>query len=697
MKNYRKLKDVILTFDTRTTVIVGRNNTGKTSTAEIFRRFLAGNSQKINFEDFSQNCIQEFIDTSKLFLTDENNESIRSQTPSIDLELTIDYTDDSENYGILSNFIVDLDEEIYTTQILISYRLKDGEIKNFYQQLDPSNLKTFYKKLKEIISQNFELLVYAIDPTNTKNCIRVDLSNLKKLLSIGLINAQRGLDDETYTERDVLGKSLGKLFTSANNVNAHSQFKETSENINKVVEDLQLQVDNDFKDKIEQLLPKLTLFGYPGLGDTKLSALTQINIQSLLDSHTKVYYEHDEFFSLPETYNGLGVRNLIFILFRIYEYFRAYQSNTIRPKSQLIFIEEPEAHLHPQMQEVFISQLDQIINEFQSQLNEGETWPVQFIVSTHSSHIANKTGFDRIRYYLSKMPNQTQIKDLSEVFSSEDSNKDRDFLQKYLTLSKCDLYFADVAILVEGATERILLPQLIAKVDSDCQTNLSNKYLSIIEVGGAYAHHFYKFLDFLELKTLIITDLDTSIQLKETDKKGTMRTNYPASKVSISTHSTNAGLKYWFKTPEEAEKQGYLELHEVTQTDESKKIINTRRIAYQLPEIQNGICGRSFEDAFILANLKLFGFDQIEDTGELEEAIFDKAIEIGKLSKADFAIKYALDITTWAVPKYIQEGLYWLNSISSFNQSTQPELIPILDSLPHSNVTFVNSEYEVTP
>ncbi|MFV5517032.1 ATP-dependent nuclease, partial [Acinetobacter gerneri] len=441
-------------------------------------------------------------------------------------------------------------------------------------------------------------------------------------------------------------------------INAPKEFQEKSQEIQTVVDELQKTVESDFQEKVALLLPKLAFFGYPGVGDTELSAATELNVKSLLDSHTKVYYKHSDYFSLPETYNGLGVRNLIYILFRIYEYFIEFRSQQTLPKGQMIFIEEPEAHLHPQMQEVFISQLDQIINEFQNQLS-GQVWPIQFVVSTHSSHIANKAAFSQIRYFLSKKGN-TQVKDLGSAFKSEESKEDKEFLQKYLTLTKCDLYFADIAILVEGATERILLPEIMRKFDEPRELKLKNKYLSVIEIGGAYAHHFYKLLDFLELKTLVVTDLDTSEKTTTYHEDGKSKsTTYPASIVSKGTHSTNSGLKHFFKSQKEARQSGYMDLSELLSFDSSKKIKNSVRIAYQINEPSIGKCGRSFEDAFILANLSLFGLDKIEQD-KLEKAVFDEAEKIGKQSKADFAIAYAIDKLDWITPIYITEGLEWL-------------------------------------
>src|SRR3546814_17789231 len=53
------------------------------------------------------------------------------------------------------------------------------------------------------------------------------------------------------------------------------------------------------------------------------------------------------------------------------------------------------------MQEVFIRQLDQITSAFVSQLNENRPWPVQFVVTTHSPHMANEARFEAMRYFLS--------------------------------------------------------------------------------------------------------------------------------------------------------------------------------------------------------------------------------------------------------------------------------------------------------
>ena len=135
----------------------------------------------------------------------------------------------------------------------------------------------------------------------------------------------------------------------------------------------------------------------------------------LLTNHTKVRYTGSSGVSLPESYNGLGARNIILILLQLREFFKVFAALEVKPAVHVVFIEEPEVHLHPQMQEVFIRKLGDIAQQFSQEL--GSTWPVQFVVSTHSSHIANEAHFEWVRYFMACLDHasgefRTVVKDL---------------------------------------------------------------------------------------------------------------------------------------------------------------------------------------------------------------------------------------------------------------------------------------------
>jgi len=656
IKNFRLLKNVSLSLQNKTTVIVGRNNSGKTSLTEIFRRF--SKRDKFKLEDFSLSSLLNFPKALKAKLESEKDSVVRSYIPSIDMTLIVDYQENKGDYGVLSNFIIDLDENLTKTQIKISYRLQDGKIESFFSGFDDENAPDLFEKIRERIPIYYDFEVIAIDLQDSDNTSKTEFENYKRLIRTDFINAQRWLDDETIKENDVLGKVLSSIFSNASKESAPEEMQKKSKELDQVVKQLQTTVDSDFNNKVQALIPALQIMGYPGLSDPKFTTKTTFDAKTIIEKNTKLLYEKANGINLPETYNGLGSRNLIFILFHLFDYFRQFQSDEIQPKNHIIFIEEPEAHLHPQMQEVFIRKLYEIADTFSKLLNGGKQWPVQFIVTTHSTHIANEAKFDSIRYFLTKGDDelQTYIKDLNVEFSKPENDNDKNFIQKYLTLTKCDLFFADKAIMIEGPTERILMPEFIKKLNS---ANLSSQFISTVEIGGAYAHHFYKFLDFLELKTLIITDLD-STKPEPTDKG----IKFIACPVSDGKKSSNTGIIKWFSCKDDNGKdKENVDLTEICSKKLRDKIQGTRRIAYQNDEDSKDCCGRSFEDAFIIANPALFGIKETRGK-DLETKAFEEAKKyISK--KTDFAIKYAYEESNWKIPLYIKEGLIWLSENES--------------------------------
>jgi hypothetical protein len=348
---------------------------------------------------------------------------------------------------------------------------------------------------------------------------------------------------------------------------------------------------------------------------------------------------------LPESYNGLGVRNLIFILLQLVRFYKVFRAEASPPGVHLILIEEPEAHLHPQMQEVFIRQLSKLAAQLNAKQADEAPWPVQFVVSTHSSHIANEAGFEAIRYFLATSADEaigvrrTKIKDLREGLRATPPEHKR-FLHQYLTLTRCDLFFADKSVLVEGTSERLLLPVIIGKLEeAEPDTpKLSSQYMTVMEVGGAYAHIFFELLEFLELRCLIITDLDS-----------VAAAGGAACAVHQGTATSNACLKASFAG-------GDYSLTGLLAKTDAEKVKNRQRIAFQRPEVDSGPCGRTLEDAFMLANPALFAVaggtpnEKELSTGELA----------AKIKKSEFALKYSIYETGWATPGYILDGVKWL-------------------------------------
>lgn len=666
VSNFRLLSGIDLRLEDRTTTIVGRNNSGKTSLTEFFRRLLNGKTPIFYLEDFSLGAHEKFWSAFTLYRQGEEEKKIRDALPFIEAILTFSYADAKE-LGPLGEFVVDLNEGCTDAVAEIRYQLEDGKIKSFFEDLEPDETLTeknqkekFFRAIKDRVPKNFEAKLFAVDPNDPTNRKALEWARLLSLFRGGFINAHRGLDDTTHKENDVLGKILGALFGTAMSESANPEERRKAQDLEKTVQGIQENVDKEFNEQLKSLLPAFTLFGYPGLRDPQLQTETTFDVEQLLNGHTRIRYPGANGIPLPEAYNGLGARNLIFILLKLHEFFKSFITTQPQAGVHLIFIEEPEAHLHPQMQEVFISKLGEIADTFARQYGGGQKWPVQFIVTTHSSHIANRAPFKTVRYFLAAQEKEggnfffTKIKDLGGSIGGAMPD-DQKFLQQYMTLTRCDLLFADKAILIEGTGERLLLPKMIEKIETGKQDQpmLSSQYISVVEVGGAYAHRFFKLLDFLELPALVITDIDAA-----NDK-------FKKCLVSVGTHTTNGCLKDWFNNPN-------ITPSELLGKSEADKISGLRRLAFQVPESSSGPCGRSFEEAFILANRSLFGLTVSPSSRDEQEAETQAANQ----KKSEFALRYAIDSTEWTVPRYIADGLVWLgnNSIGT-EQAVVPAII----------------------
>jgi len=677
IKGYRLFEDESISFDDSTTIIVGRNNSGKTSFVELFYKFFgSGKPAKFSVDDFSRNqrkSLQEAANTwqqSQESTAEELRDGLASleneaidKLPEITLEIEFSYND-NESATPLADLILDLDPERHDALLSCRYHIKKPQ--EFLKDFTESNYDDILEFARRRMG-HFTCEYAAIDKEDLSNRRSLQLSDVYKALSCDFIYAQTLFDDTGLDKGHGLSKGFEQYY------NKLTSNEETLDQLEDAIKNVSEQLDGKYATLFKSVFDDLNTFGVNGMSALQTVAVrSSFEPETLMKNSTKVFYQDETGQNLPEAHNGLGFTKLIFIVLQFVSFLKAHEEKKPIPGTSLIFIEEPEAHLHPQMQSVFIRSVANYI--------ESKKWDAQLVITTHSSHIIAESGFKGIRYFkagsqatLNGTPvcNESgaslQIKDLT-TFRNELKNNDESdtvrFLEQYMELRRCDMFFADKIILVEGTTERLLLPKMIEKVDSimgNTDSPLAHSYISLIEVGGAYAFKFRKLLQFLGVPTLVITDID-SVDPSNSNQK--CRTSIGDAVTS------NTTLKGWL--PKCTKIADLLDEN----TQETQLESNNVRVCYQVPEEDGTLVGRSFEEAFILANAEIFE-KQASKTSHASKFRPDKhryytTVEIreqsyniaGKItSKSDFAFDILM-LDDWKTPKYIEEGLKWLAKAS---------------------------------
>lgn len=668
IKNYRLLHNVTITFDGNATSIVGKNNSGKTSLSSVFNVFLKESNKKppFDFEDFSLASHCDFIKVYKSYreITSENKEQkiseLQKDIPKIQLFLTIKYSE-IDNWSNIRPLFTSLEESDEIT-ILYEYAPDSTEVflKNLQAALKDLTYSddALFKKIKSHYQDHYKINIRPYsEAEEAENVSRADIN---KLIQTEFIDAQRVLDDSNAESRSKLSKIFQAQFKNENETD-----EKTSEELLLALETASGNIDGKLKTFFSPFVTYFNTFGFPGMGKEKVELKSQLEPEILFTNNVKLFYNHDGK-SLPEKYNGLGYSNLICMIAQIIGFY-----NEIKDKKNnlnLIFIEEPETHMHPQMQSVFIKNILKFLKDVKLD--------AQVIMTTHSPHILSASNFESIRYFTPVQDTNTAIvKDLMEfnkkLIEKKTENETKEetaekketkkFLQQYLTLGKCDLFFADKAILFEGTVERILLPVFIDKIEKENKDyKLSEQYISSIEIGGAYINKFKELLEFLDIKTLIITDIDSV-------NPDTTKAEVEGGKNLL---TSNVTLKDWIPGIEKIEEL----LNKSTLKESADGSI---LVAYQNNENAENApikCGRSFEEAFIIDN-HTYVFNNKGELLSIKnhlkayqdiDEIKTKSFEIQEFidrnrKKTEFAFDL-LNVSKddWHVPMYIKEGLIWL-------------------------------------
>ncbi|MGR3271768.1 DUF2813 domain-containing protein [Thalassococcus profundi] len=219
--------------------------------------------------------------------------------------------------------------------------------------------------------------------------------------------------------------------------------------------------------------------------------------------------------------NGLGYNNLIYMAVALSELAKNAES-----AYRSLIVEEPEAHLHPQLQAVLLRYLSDI------KVAEGER-PVQVFVTSHSPNFASIADLDAVECLVETETGVDVFHPRSIIFRKGKKEK----LKRYLDVTRAEFFFARRVIFVEGTAELLMVDLLAKKMGCD----LRNHGVSLISVEGLNFDSFMPLFGETAIKipVAIITDADPVI----TDEEGNKQPHYPSANEAITISSNTALMK----------------------------------------------------------------------------------------------------------------------------------------------------------
>ncbi len=655
------LKSPNINIAPSTTLIVGKNNSGKTTVTEALKKFL-GKGGKFQANDFNFIYLSNLIDEYK------NGRFEKLPTLEFEVAVRIDFDSDCD---LVTNIAPFMNIENAQTpakemdfRVLLKFEVKEKtrfeeEVKSSIgKQKDESLL--FRKFLELINNTDFSMNYY-----DSEGVLLADSKfKINDLIDIAVINANKIIDDKSLSE------TFNRIIKLRYKLESKAGVKDAIEGeIDKINSTITKEVSAPHASSINAALNRIESSDH-----LEVNLRPDLTFEQIISSVIKYEYKEGKF-HIPEGQFGLGYSNLMTIIGELIEYIEKYPKQDCHSKINLICIEEPEAFMHSQMQELFIKHINDavsfLLNDSKKEINS------QLIITTHSPHILNSkihsgNSFDNISY-ITIADNFSNVVNLNDRNVMEDKTAgdaeknvgsppkktadDLKFLKKHIKYKVSELFFSDAVIFVEGVTEETLLSYYI-----DQDESLSRYYISIFNINGAHGLVYHPLIKLLKVPNLIITDLD----IKRTDTEKADCLQVCDLKDRVTTNKTIA--KY---------NSGQEKLEGISGYFEDGNI----NVVFQWEKTE-GYYATSFEESFILtnydndilnkvlANIKPDTYSEIVGTqvarNKLKDASYKFQSKLSK-SKSDFSNELLYEIVicndAGAIPnppKYIADGLTWL-------------------------------------
>jgi putative ATP-dependent endonuclease of OLD family len=487
---FRGFKHSEIEFQEGLNVIIGHNNGGKSTIMDALRLVLEYGSRKnLSAWDFCQK---------------EELQTLKDNPPSVKLSV---YIKEQKEEGMSDDVALFTNYAVQTSPLLEScltyvYSLPQTEVEKYKKDVaDVTDKYSLFKTIDDKYIRKYTHAIYGGPVVSQNQALGEDL----KKIDFEFVNALRNVEDEIYGGRAALLRDVLRYFLDYDlNGDENREDKIALRHQNFI---------NDTHEVLKNLVQRITagkdnIIAYAN----KTGALFSDNILNLegdvsegdLLAVLNLLVGDGEDRRLPVALNGLGYNNLIYIsllLAKMQSNAKADFMGSSNVKAfSVLAIEEPEAHLHPQMQYQFLEFLrNNIVDKHVKQV----------FVTSHSPSLVASVKLDELCCLHRLVDGTVKVYSPKKVFATDEPAKK--FIQRYLDATRADMLFAGGIIFVEGVAEQVLLP-VFARV-LGLYDKWLKKHVIVINISGRYFDKFLKLYDSsnpeaLGLKVACITDRD---------------------------------------------------------------------------------------------------------------------------------------------------------------------------------------------